>query len=127
MRGFGNLGGMGSMGNLMKQMQKAMEQAQKMEQELASARVESSAGGGVVRVEATGAGQIEGITIDPAGLVETLGLEDTELQAEDVEMLQDLVLSAVRDALDQAAKLKEERVKELTGGLGLPGGGGLPF
>jgi DNA-binding YbaB/EbfC family protein len=111
MRGFGNLGGMGSMGNLMKQAQKAMEQMQRMEQELASLKVEGSAGGGMVRVEATGAGQFEAIHIDPQ-----------VVDAEDVEMLQDLVLSAVRDAQEKAVKLKEDRVKQLTGGMGLPPG-----
>jgi nucleoid-associated protein EbfC len=111
MRGFGNLGGMGSMGNLMKQAQKAMEQVQKMEEELASLRVEGSAGGGMVKVEATGSGQVETVTIDPQ-----------VVDPDDVEMLQDLIVSAVRDAMEKAAKLKEERVQQLTGGLGLPPG-----
>jgi nucleoid-associated protein EbfC len=111
MRGFGNLGGMGSMGNLMKQAQKAMEQMQQLEQELAAAKVEGSAGGGMVKVEATGAGQIETVQIDPQ-----------VVDPEDVEMLQDLVVSAVRDALEKAKNLKEQRVKELTGGMGIPPG-----
>jgi nucleoid-associated protein EbfC len=111
MRGFGNLGGMGNMGNLMKQAQKAMEQMQKLEQELAAARVEGSAGGGMVRVEASGAGQVETVVIDPQ-----------VVDPDDVEMLQDLVVSAVRDAMDKAAAMKDERMKQLTGGLGIPPG-----
>src|SRR5689334_16450508 len=111
MRGFGNMGGMGSMGNLMKQAQKAMEQAQKMEQELAGTKIEGSAGGGMVRVEANGAGQFDAVHIDPQ-----------VVDPEDMEMLQDLILSAFRDAQEKAAKLREERVKQLTGGLGLPPG-----
>ena len=114
MRGFGNMGGMGgmgSMGNLMKQAQKAMEQMQKLEQELASARVEGSAGGGMVKVEATGTGQVESVTIDPQ-----------VVDPDDVEMLQDLVVSAVRDAVDKATELKQQRVQQLTGGLGIPPG-----
>ena len=111
MRGFGNMGGMGNMGNLMKQAQKAMEQMQKLEQELASARVEGSAGGGMVRVEANGAGLVESVTIDPQ-----------VVDPDDVEMLQDLVVSAVRDAMEKAATMKEERVRQLTGGLGIPPG-----
>lgn len=110
MRGLGNLGGLGSMGNLMKQAQKAMEQMQRMEAELAATRIEGSAGGGMVRVEATGTGIFEAVHIDPQAV-----------DPDDVEMLQDLVLSAVRDAADKAARLKEERMKEVTGGLGLPG------
>ncbi len=110
MRGFGNLGGSGGMGDLLKQAQKAMQQMQQMEQELGSARVEGSSGGGVVKVEATGTGQVESIIIDPQAV-----------DPQDVEMLQDLIVSAVRDAIEKAAKLKEERVKQLTGGLGIAG------
>lgn len=109
MRGFGNLGGLGNMGNMMKQAQKAMEEMQKLEQELADTKVEGTAGGGMVRVEATGAGQFESVTIDPE-----------VVDAEDVEMLQDLILSAFRDAHDKATKLKEGRIKALTGQMGLP-------
>lgn len=112
MRGFGNLGNLGSMGNLMKQAQKAMEQMQQLEQELQNTKVEGTAGGGMVKVEATGAGTFEAVTIDPQAV-----------DPDDVEMLQDLVLSAFRDASEKAAKLKEERVKALMpGGLGLPPG-----
>ncbi len=114
MRGLGNLGGLGSMGNIMKQAQKAMEQAQHIEAELAATRIEGSAGGGMVRVEATGNGQFDSVRIDRQAI-----------DPNDAEMLEDLVLSAFRDAADKAAKLREERMKELTSGLGLPGAGGL--
>jgi nucleoid-associated protein EbfC len=114
MRGFGNLGGMGSMGSMLKQAQKAMDQMQKMEQELAAMKVEGSAGGGMVKVEASGDGRFESVYIDPQAV-----------DPEDVEMLQDLVLSAVRDAQEKAAKIKEERIKELTQGLPLPPGMGI--
>jgi DNA-binding YbaB/EbfC family protein len=110
MRGLGNLGGMGNMGNIMKQAQKAMEQMQKVQEELAQTRIEGSAGGGMVRVEANGQGQIETVTIDPQ-----------VVDPEDVEMLQDLVVSAVRDAIQKAEQIKEERMKQVTGGMGLPG------
>jgi DNA-binding YbaB/EbfC family protein len=111
MRGFGNLGNMGGMGGMMKQVQKAMEQAQKMEEELATTKVEGTAGGGMVRVEATAAGQLEAVHIDPQ-----------VVDPDDVEMLQDLVLSAFREALEKGNKIKEERAKALTGGMGLPPG-----
>ncbi len=119
MRGFGNMGGGGmpGMGGLMKQVQKAMEQAQKMEQELASLKVEGSAGGGMVRVEATGAGQIEAVHIDPQ-----------VVDPEDVEMLQDLIVSAVRDAVEKANDVKKQRLEEITGGLpNIPGMPGMGF
>jgi nucleoid-associated protein EbfC len=111
MRGFGNMGGMGNMGNMMKQVQKAMDQAKKMEEELAALRVEGTAGGGMVKVETTGAGVIEGITIDPQ-----------VVDPDDVEMLQDLIVSAVRDAMEKAAEVKQQRIQELAGGLPLPPG-----
>ena len=114
MRGFGNMGGMGNMGNLMKQAQKAMQEVQRMEQELSSLKVEGSAGGGMVKVTATGAGVIDAVTLDPE-----------VVDPNDIEMLQDLIVSAVHDAMEKAAKLKEERMKELTGGLGLPPGMGI--
>lgn len=111
MRGLGNLGNLGSMGNIMKQAQKAMEQMQQLEEELQKVKIEGTAGGGMVKVEATGSGSFESVTIDPQAV-----------DPEDVEMLQDLVLSAFRDAQEKAARLKEERVKALTGGLGIPPG-----
>jgi DNA-binding YbaB/EbfC family protein len=111
MRGLGNLGGMGSMGNLMKQAQKAMQQMQQLQEELAAQRVQGSAGGGMVCAEVTGQGSLESISIDPE-----------VVDPADVEMLQDLVVSAVRDAMQKAEQIKEERMKELTGGFGLPGG-----
>jgi DNA-binding YbaB/EbfC family protein len=105
------MGGLGNMGNLMKQAQKAMEQVQQMEQELASLTVEGSAAGGVVKTVVTGDGKLESITLDPS-----------VVDPEDVEMLQDLIVTAVRDGSEKAAKLKEERLKQVTGGLGLPPG-----
>lgn len=114
MRGFGNMGGLGNMGNMMKQAQKAMEQMQRLEQELAATKVEGSAGGGMVRVEATGAGVFESVHIDPQ-----------VVDADDVEMLQDLVLSAFREAQEKANKLKQDRIGELTAGLPIPPGMGI--
>jgi DNA-binding YbaB/EbfC family protein len=114
MRGFGNLGGMGSMGNLMKQAQKAMEQMQRLEEELAKTKVEGSAGGGMVRVEATGAGVFEAVHIDPQAV-----------DPDDLEMLQDLILSAFREAQEKANKLKQKRVEELSAGLPIPPGMGI--
>ncbi len=126
MRGFGNMGGMGNMGNLMKQVQKAMDQAQKVEQELEAARVEGASGGGAVKVTATGRGKVESLIIDREKLLAMLEVESGEatLDADTVEAVQDLVLLAVQDALEKSDKLKEARVKELTGGFGVPG---MPF
>ena len=102
-------------------MNKMMEQAQQMQaqmaqaqQEAASEIVEASAGGGMVTVKATGAGEIVGITIDPKAI-----------DPDDPEMLADLVLAAVNEALRSANALMESKVQGMLpgglGGLGLPG------
>lgn len=111
-KGFGNMGGFG---NLMKQAQKMAEDAKKLEDDLAGERVEATSGGGMVKAVLTGKGDLLDITIDPQ-----------VVDPEDVEMLQDLVVTAVREGLEKAQSLREERMQELTGGLGLPGGLNLP-
>jgi DNA-binding YbaB/EbfC family protein len=107
-------------------MQQMLKQVQKMQAEMMAAqeslkdeRVEASAGGGMVKVVATGELAIESITIDPAAV-----------DPEDVDMLQDTVLAAVNEALRSAQELAATKMGGVTGGLGGPGGGlgglGLP-
>lgn len=98
-----------------------MEQAQKMQRDmavvqegLASRRVEASVAGGKVVVVATGGGNIESLRIAPE-----------VLDPEDVEMLEDLVLSAVRQALEQARQVQAEEMSKVTAELGLPPGLGF--
>lgn len=98
--------------------QKMMKEAQKMQERLAKAQadltqetLEVSSGGGKVTVTANGAGDITGIKISPE-----------VVDADDVELLEDLVLSGVREAQESARKLQAERMGQVTGGLGgLPG------
>lgn len=111
MRGFGNMGNLGSMGNIMKQAQKMMEQQKQIQDELANETVEGSAGGGMVTAQVTGLGTPVTIKIDPQ-----------VVDPEDVEMLEDLVLSAVRDAVEKSTAVREEKQKQLLGGMGLPPG-----
>jgi len=106
-------GSFGEMGNLLKQAQKMQRALEDAREELRGARVEGSAGGGVVRTSVTGDGQLEGIQI-AAEVV----------RAADRSMLEELVLAAVRDGLAKAARLREERLSKVTGGLQLPG---MPF
>ena len=104
----------GGLGDLMKQAQKAMEDAQKVEEELDEARVEGQSGGGLVRVVATGKAEI--LTIKIAKEV---------VDPEDVEALEDLVTLAVREAVDKANTMREERLKSVMPagmGSGMPGG-----
>lgn len=104
---FGNLG---NMGNLMKMAQKMKEDYERLEEELGDERVEASAGGGMVTAVATGRGELLEVRIDPQ-----------VVDPEDVEMLQDLVVSAVREAMEKAVEVRTERLKGLTGEMGIPG------
>ena len=88
------------------QMQGKMQQAQ---QELERETVEAAAGGGAVTVVATGTQKIVSVRIDPAA-------------AEDVEMLQDLVVAAVNEAMERSKQVAAEKMQALTAGLGLPPG-----
>lgn len=104
----------GGLGDLMKQAQKAMEDAQKVEAELDEARVEGQSGGGLVKVVATGKAEI--VTIKIAREV---------VDPNDVESLEDLVTLAVREAVEKANSLREERLKSvMPAGMsgGMPGG-----
>jgi nucleoid-associated protein EbfC len=105
-----NLGGLGDMGKLMKQAQQMMEKAKQTEEELGAERVEGTSGGGMVRVTATGTGEVLAVVIDRQ-----------VIDPDDAEMLQDLVLGAVREAIQKSVDLRTERMKDLTGGMGLPG------
>ena len=106
----------GGLGDLMKQAQKAMEDAQRVEAELDEARVEGQAGGGLVKVVATGKADI--LTVKIAKEV---------VDPEDVEALEDLVTLAVREAVDKANSMREERLKSvMPAGMGSGTGlGGL--
>src|ERR1044071_9876839 len=103
MPNFGNLGNLGGMGGLMKQAQKMMEQAKKVEEELAAQQVEGSSGGGMVKVVGTGAGELVSVTIDRE-----------VVDPDDIEMLQDLVVTAIREALEKSTEVRAERMKALT-------------
>src|SRR5690348_14503396 len=114
--GLGSMGGLGNIGNLMKEAQKTAERMQNVETELSETTLEATSGGGMVTATVTGAGQVVGLTIDPK-----------VVDPDDVEMLQDLVLSAIREALEQAGRMREEKIQSITGGLDLPKLPGLPF
>lgn len=106
---------MKGMGNMMKQAQKLQSQMFKMQEELVNKTVEATAGGGMVTAVANGAGQLISIKI-----------EKDVVNADDVEMLQDLILAAANEALRRAQEMVSEDMSKLTGGLNIPGlGGGL--
>jgi len=96
---------------MMKEAQKMQERLAQAQQDLAAETVEASAGGGKVTVTVTGSGDITAVKISP-----------DVVDPQDVEMLEDLVLSGVREAQEAARKLQAERMGKVTGGLGgLPG------
>ena len=97
-------------GNLAKMAQKMQADMGRVEQELQVLQVEGSAGGGVVTAVVTGKQDIVSVTIDP-------GVVDPD----DVDMLQDLVVAAVGDAITNARKIAEDKVSRVTGGLQIPG------
>lgn len=90
-----------------KQLQKNML---KLQEELETAKVESAAGGGAVKVVVSGKLRLESVTIDPEAVM-----------PEDVNLLEDLVLAAVNDGIDKAQELANTRMSALTGGLNIPG------
>jgi len=106
----------GGMGKLLKQAKKMQEDMQRVQEELAEREVKASVGGGVVEVVATCDSRIKAITIKPEAL-----------DPEDVEMLQDLVVAAVNQALEEASIVSAAEMAKITGGLGgmMSGLGGL--
>jgi DNA-binding YbaB/EbfC family protein len=106
----GGFPGMGNMNNLMRQAKKMQEQMMKMQEELEEKTVEASAGGGVVTVVANGKKEIMEISIDPA-----------VVDPDDIEMLQDLIMAAVNEALRKAEEMVQSEMSKITGGMGIPG------
>jgi DNA-binding YbaB/EbfC family protein len=103
-------GGGGLQKQLMRQMEKLQRDMEAAQRELADIRVEATAGGGAVRAVANGQGELVELRISPEAVDPT-----------DVEMLQDLVLAAVREALEKGRRAQEEKMGDISGGLGLPG------
>ncbi|TJX13613.1 YbaB/EbfC family nucleoid-associated protein [Tissierella creatinini] len=106
--GFPGMGG--NMNNMMKQMQKMQKQMEDIQAELEVKEVEASAGGGAVKVVCNGKREVLSIKI-----------EESVVDPEDVEMLQDLVMAAVNEALRKAESMMNEGMKKVTGGLNIPG------
>jgi DNA-binding YbaB/EbfC family protein len=101
---------MNNMNSMMKQAQKLQKKMLKTQQELALKTIEASAGGGMVKVVANGGQKIESIVF-----------EKEVVDPEDIEMLQDLVLAAVNDALNKSQEMVSAEMGKLTGGLNIPG------
>lgn len=106
-------GGMpGNMNNLMKQAQRMQRQMEESQKELEEQEITATAGGGAVEVTITGKKEIKAVKLSPE-----------VVDPDDIEMLQDLVVAAVNEAIRKIEELSQESMAKITGGLG----GGFPF
>lgn len=101
-------------GDIMKQAMQMQEQLKKIQEEAGQKTVEASSGGGVVTVAANGRQEIISIRIDPS-----------VVNANDIDMLQDLILAAVNEAMRKSREMMAEEMKGLTTGMNIPGLPGL--
>ncbi len=104
--GFGGMGGM-NMQSLMKQAQKMQKKMEEAQEALAEKTVETTSGGGAVKIVITGKKVIKSIKIDPE-----------VVDPDDVEMLEDLILSSVNEAIRQADEMANNEMSKITGGVG---------
>lgn len=106
MGGMPGFGGMGDIGKLMKQAQKMQEDAARLQEELPALRIEGTAGGGMVKATVDGHGHLVELKVNP-------GVVDPE----DVEMLEDLIITAVKEAAGKAEVEQKARMETITSGL----------
>jgi nucleoid-associated protein EbfC len=104
-----------ALGNIMQQAQKMQEDLKKAQEELSQMQVLGESGGGLVTILMTGKREARKVTID------------SSLLTDDKDMLEDLVASAINDAVNKVAKMKKEKMSDITAGLPLPPGFQLPF
>jgi DNA-binding YbaB/EbfC family protein len=97
-------------GNIMKEAQKLQAQMAAMQEEVGKRKVDATAGGGMVTVEANGKQELTAVKIDPE-----------VVNKDDVQMLEDLVLAAANEALRKSRELVQQELGKLTGGLKIPG------
>jgi DNA-binding YbaB/EbfC family protein len=104
-----------ALGNIMQQAQKMQEDLKKAQEELALMQVQGESGGGLVTILMNGKREARKVTID------------NSLLGEDKDMLEDLVAAAINDAVNKVAKMKKEKMSDITAGIPLPPGFKLPF
>ena len=104
-----------NLGNLMKQAQQMQENMKQMQEKLASVEIEGQSGAGMVKVVMTCRHDVKSISIDDS------------LIGDDKEMLEDLIAAAVNDAVRRVESTTQDKMAEMTGGMGLPPGMKLPF
>ncbi|MHC1717467.1 Nucleoid-associated protein [bioreactor metagenome] len=107
---FNGMGNMGNMQGMMKKVQKMQAEMLKMQEELKTRTVETTVGGGALTIVANGKKEIESIKIKPEAL-----------DPDDVEMLQDMIVSGVNEAMRKIDEMTEREMSKITGGMKLPG------
>ena len=111
------LGGLGDMSKLMKQAQEMQQKMLEAQERIATITAEGSAGAGMVKATADGKGTLTALTVDPSLLDGT----------EENEVLEDLIVAAVNDAVDKAQSAGQAEMAKITEGMGLPPGMKMPF
>ncbi|MCB5408909.1 YbaB/EbfC family nucleoid-associated protein [Pseudogemmobacter faecipullorum] len=115
-KGLGGLGGLGDMAKMMKTAQEMQSKMAELQDSLASSVVQGESGAGLVKVRATCKGEVTGLDIDASILVPS-----------EKEVLEDLILAAIRDAQEKGQAKSGDEMRRLTEGLGLPADFKLPF
>lgn len=110
------LGGLGDMAKMMKQAQEMQGKMAQMQEELDTIMVTGESGAGLVKATATAKGELKGLDIDPS-----------IFNGDDKEVVEDLILAAIKDAQGKATERAQAEMAKLTEGLGLPPGMKLPF
>jgi hypothetical protein len=110
------LGGLGDMSKLMKQAQEMQTKVTELQESLGSMTVTGESGAGLIKATATAKGELTGLDIDPSIFNE-----------DDKEVVEDLILAAIKDAQSKAQEKSKEEMAKLTEEMGLPAGMNLPF
>lgn len=110
------LGGLGDMAKMMKQAQEMQGKMAQMQEDLQNVLVEGVSGAGLVKATATAKGELKALDIDPS-----------IFNGDDKEVVEDLILAAIKDAQSKATERAQKEMAKLTEGLGLPPGMNLPF
>jgi len=114
-KGMGGMGGLGDMGKMMKAAQEMQQKMAELQQQLETITVEGESGAGLVKATATAKGTLTGLHIDPS-----------IFSAEDKEVVEDLILAAIKDVQSRAQERSKEEIGKLAESMGLPRDMNLP-
>ncbi|GHF37077.1 YbaB/EbfC family nucleoid-associated protein [Seohaeicola zhoushanensis] len=116
LKGLGGLGGLGDMAKMMKAAQEVQGKMAQLQEDLENRTVTGESGAGLVKAVCTCKGELKSLDIDPS-----------IFNPDEKEVVEDLILAAIKDAQQKASELAQEEMGRLTEGLGLPKGMKLPF